>query len=255
MPWSTGTYSRAGGSTNWADDRDAGTEIEAGLHDTHDNDLATGINQCLNKDGSNAATGDLDAGGYKINNVGTGTASTDAVNKAQLDAVSAFPTGGIIPFAGSTLPGAAGDWLVCDGSEVSRTTYSDLFTALGNGSIYGVGDGSTTFNLPDLQGRVIAGIETTENRLTASYFGEDGTALGQTGGSESHQLTVAELATHNHTFFDSRADNSGSNNNIASQVGTIDTDGGFNSTTNSTGGNQPHNNVQPTMIMNYIIKT
>lgn len=63
------------------------------------------------------------------------------------------PTGAVIGFAGSSAPSG---WLLCDGSAVSRTTYADLFTAIGTS--YGVGDGSTTFNLPDLRGRVPVGV-------------------------------------------------------------------------------------------------
>ena len=65
---------------------------------------------------------------------------------------SYLPSGIIMPFAGATTPAG---WLLCDGSAISRTTYSSLFTALG--TTHGAGDGSTTFNLPDLRGRTIAG--------------------------------------------------------------------------------------------------
>jgi len=63
-----------------------------------------------------------------------------------------LPVGMVAPFAGTAAPSG---WLECDGSAISRTTYSDLFTALG--TLYGVGDGSTTFNLPDLRGQFLRG--------------------------------------------------------------------------------------------------
>ena len=88
MGWSGGTYTRSDGvftgTSIWQSNRDAGTKIVADRHDTHDQDLATGINQCLNKDGSNAATADLDAGTYRITRVGDGTAHTDAINAGQI---------------------------------------------------------------------------------------------------------------------------------------------------------------------------
>ena len=88
MGWSGGTYTRSDGvftgTQIWQSNRDAGTKIVADRHDTHDQDLATGINQCLNKDGSNAATANLDAGTYKITRVGDGTAHTDAINAGQI---------------------------------------------------------------------------------------------------------------------------------------------------------------------------
>jgi hypothetical protein len=85
MPWSAGTYTRAYGATGWVNDRDASTAILATRHDTHDQDLAVGINACLAKDGSNAATANLNAGTYKITNLGTPTVSTDAATKAYVD--------------------------------------------------------------------------------------------------------------------------------------------------------------------------
>src|SRR5690606_17084665 len=80
--------------------------------------------------------------------------------------------------------------LLCDGSEVSRTTYEDLFDKIG--TTYGVGDGSSTFNLPNLQRRTIIGVGGTA--------GANGPAntMGATGGAESHALTGAELAMHSH---------------------------------------------------------
>lgn len=84
MPWSGGSYTKGNNATGgWTGDASLGIGIEAGRHDTQDNDFATGINQCLNKDGSNAATGNLNLGGFKLANVATGTASTDAINLLQ----------------------------------------------------------------------------------------------------------------------------------------------------------------------------
>lgn len=89
-------------------------------------------------------------------------------------------TGIISLFAGSTAPSG---YLACDGSAVSRDTYSALFAVIG--TTYGAGDGSTTFNLPDLSGRVAIGASTSH-------------AMGTTGGEESHVLTSGELAAHSH---------------------------------------------------------
>lgn len=82
MTWSAGTFSRTGGSTAWGDDRDAATEIEAGLHDTHDEDLAQGINDCLHKGGQNAATADISMGSNKLTNLAAPTAANDAARLA-----------------------------------------------------------------------------------------------------------------------------------------------------------------------------
>lgn len=90
-----------------------------------------------------------------------------------------LPTGFIIPWAapaGGSLPRG---WLVCDGTAVSRTEYAELFSLLS--TAWGSGDGSTTFNLPDFEGRVLAGIDSAQSRLT--FSGSD--AVAGTGGSES----------------------------------------------------------------------
>lgn len=85
MTWSGGTYKKGNFTTNgWTGDASLGIGIEAGRHDTQDDDFAAGINQCLNKDGSNAATGNLNAGTYRITNIGAGTARTDAAQVGQV---------------------------------------------------------------------------------------------------------------------------------------------------------------------------
>jgi microcystin-dependent protein len=98
--------------------------------------------------------------------------------------ITQIPTGMIAPFAGSAAPAG---WLLCDGTPASRTTYAALFAVLG--TAYGAGDGSTSFGIPDLRGRVPFG------KNTASF-----NALGAVGGEETHSLTIAELASHTHVF-------------------------------------------------------
>jgi microcystin-dependent protein len=159
------------------------------------------------------------------------------------------PSGTLQPFAGATSPDG---WLLCFGQAIARTgVYADLFAALG--ITHGVGNGSTTFNLPDLRGRVPAGKDnmggTSASRLITNVTG--GT-LGAAGGSESHTLTTdqmpshahAEDGAHNNTVTTAYA--SGSNNFL--QTGSVTRN------TGSTGGGGAHNNTQPTIILNYIIK-
>lgn len=96
--WSGGTYTKGNAATGgWTGDASLGIGIEAGRHDTQDNDFATGINQCLNKDGSNAATGNLNIGGFKVTNVAAGTARSDLAILGQVqDGTSSYlgTTGG-----------------------------------------------------------------------------------------------------------------------------------------------------------------
>ena len=87
------------------------------------------------------------------------------------------PVGSIQMFGGTTAPSG---WLICDGSEVSRTTYADLFNVIG--TTYGTGDGSNTFNLPNFKGRVPVGLDGNDT---------DFNTLGKTGGSK-------ELQAHKH---------------------------------------------------------
>lgn len=109
--------------------------------------------------------------------------------------------GAVVDYAGDTAPTG---WLMCYGQAISRTTYADLFTAIG--TTHGVGDGSTTFNLPDCRGRVVAGQDdmggASANRLTGASGGVDGDVLGAAGGAETHTLTTAELAVHSHGVTD-----------------------------------------------------
>lgn len=73
------------------------------------------------------------------------------------DQFSYVPAGTVLPFAGDTAPTG---WAICNGDPVSRTDYAELFTAIGE--LWGVGDGSTTFNLPDMRGQFLRGLDTTE---------------------------------------------------------------------------------------------
>jgi len=156
------------------------------------------------------------------------------------------PAGSMLVYGGASAPTG---WLLCHGQSISRSTYAALFTALS--TTYGSVDGNT-FNIPDLRGRVIAGQDdmggSSANRLTTPINGD---TLGAAGGVESHALSIAELAAHTHTITpmkqDAPRDGGGSGNVYDAASGTI--------TSSSTGSGSAHTNVQPTIILNYIIKT
>ena len=178
-----------------------------------------------------------------------------AVTSAKLDAAAVsvlMPTGSIMPFAGASAPTG---YLLCDGSAQPRQV-NNVNTALFNVCqlTYGVGDGASTFNIPDLRGRVIAGQDdmggASANRLTGLSGGLDGDTLGASGGSESHQLTTAEMPAHTHAIKQDIALQRGDSSSEAAAAAP-----NLNGTSGSTGGDGAHNNVQPTIILNYIIKT
>jgi microcystin-dependent protein len=103
-----------------------------------------------------------------------------------------FLPGLVIPYAPTAAPPTG--WLLCTGQAVSRTTYAALFAAIG--TTYGSGDGSTTFNVPDMRGRFPAGAD--DMGTTRGAAGRIGTAMGASGGSQKKQLTSAHLPSHGH---------------------------------------------------------
>lgn len=173
-------------------------------------------------------------------------------------------TGKVEPFAGATPPAGS---LLCYGQQISRTSYAGLFAVIN--TTYGVGDGSTTFNVPDLRSRVVAGRDDMGGVAAVRF---DGTvprsALGGAFGEQYHTLSVAEMPSHSHGL------NDPSHSHIAPGARNVDYQAGSNGlfsyldgatitpstnpaftgiTVNNTGGSGAHNNVQPTFILNHII--
>jgi microcystin-dependent protein len=178
--------------------------------------------------------------------------------------VGAVPSGAVMPFAGANAPSG---WLLCAGQAVSRTQFGELFATIG--TTYGTGDGSTTFTLPDLRGRVVAGVDnmggTAASRLTSTTITGGADALGEVGGSQTHTLTGAEsgVPAHSHVIGNTKFNGNTSHTHSA-QGGFVaeaaDNSGGIASPSPSTNNNTAanasaaHNNVQPTIVLNYIIK-
>ncbi|MCW1990846.1 phage tail protein [Bradyrhizobium diazoefficiens] len=185
-----------------------------------------------------------------------------------------LPIGGVLPFTGATAPNSS--FVLAYGQAVSRSTYSTYFGMVS--TTYGTGDGSTTFNIPDLRGRFLAGADnmggTAASRLTSTYLGAAGT-LGNNGGSQSHTLTAGEIpvitsavsvngtltgTTQSNVDIDFGIANlaaGGNPCNVVSSKGgaSVSVGGTLNgsATSNNAGGN-PHSIVPPTLIVNYLLR-
>jgi microcystin-dependent protein len=153
---------------------------------------------------------------------------------------SSLPIGSVISYAGSTAPTG---WIICDGSAVSRTDYSSLFAAIGTS--FGSGDGSTTFNVPDLRGRTPYGKGTNT----------DNDALGESDGvaeasrTPKTTLTTAQIPAHTHNIGLSAAAPAV---NASDQGARGQPANNLTQTSSSTGGGGSHNHGF--LVVNYIIK-
>lgn len=180
-----------------------------------------------------------------------GTAQHTHRSADQGGVISWIPTGFVGCYAGSTPPA---NTLEAYGQAVSRVTYAGLFGNIG--TTHGAGDGVTTFNLPDLRGRVMIGLDnmggSAAGRITsASTNGANSTTLGGAGGTQTHTLTVAEMPAHTHansTFVDG-----GGSFSLTAGVdldSTVETQ-----PTDSTGGGGAHSNTQPWLALKCVIGT
>lgn len=161
--------------------------------------------------------------------------STEATNRAAA-ILAAVPAGVIQMWGGAAAPTG---WLLCDGTAVSRSTYSAIFAVIG--TTFGVGNGSTTFNLPSFKGRVPVGLDSGQTEFDA---------LGETGGAKTHTLTASEMPSHSHT---TRIHASYMVQGVgSSEVFGAHEDGAEG--TSVAGGDGAHNNLQPYLTINYIIK-
>jgi microcystin-dependent protein len=181
------------------------------------------------------------------------------------------PPGLIMAFAGTSAPPG---YVMCDGSSYSTTTFAALFNVIG--TTYGSGVG--TFAVPDLRGKVVVG---AISAFSPSF------PLGTTGGEYTHQLSLTELASHTHSVTSPNHTHSATDSGhthtvtnafnqtiqglqtggatyflpaqISTGVGNANITVGASSagitTTNSNGSNTPHNNIQPYLSLNYVIKT
>lgn len=172
----------------------------------------------------------------------TGPAGTAPVN----------PPGVIMQFGGAAAPAG---YLLCDGTAISRTTYADLFAAIG--VAYGAGNGTTTFNLPNLKGRVAVGLDGAQTEFDV---------LGETGGLKVVTLGPNEIPSHAHPFYGTTqasgstqlsfyATLNDSMNAVAVVPGGTSVPSNLVGGVGGQGGGGSHQNMPPYVVLNHIIKT
>lgn len=152
-----------------------------------------------------------------------------------------IPSGTLLATARATSPTG---YLLCDGAAISRTKYATLFDAIG--TKFGTGDGSTTFNVPDLRGRVPVGVDGAAARLAEKD------ALGEASGAETVTLITEQIPSHRHQQI-ARFGGAGAVNGLT--LNTLNNAVFGSDQTEATGGGKSHTNMQPYQIVNYVIKT
>lgn len=165
--------------------------------------------------------------------------------QTQINNIASVPAGVINQWVGVATSPPTG-WLLCDGTPVSRSTYSALWDVLRNGgstSPYGNGDGSTTFNLPNLKGRVPVGLDSTQSEFDT---------LGETGGLKEVTLTTAQIPDHTHGGQIVFGSGSGGTAAVVPSGNTPTSQPTTGGVTGTSGG--AHTNLQPYIVVNYIIK-
>jgi microcystin-dependent protein len=277
----------------------SGTVISSSAVNSNFSDIATALTGSLPTNGSTGMTGQFKAAdgstllpgisfvtdtslgfnhpssntiGVSVSGVQIGTFTSAGWNGS---VTAGVPIGTVVDFMGSSAPTL---WYLCYGQAVSRTTYSALFAVIG--TTYGAGDGLTTFNLPDLRGVSLAGLDnmggSAANRLTNTYFGASSTTLGTLGGAQNHSVLQANLPNvnfthsgttlndpqHSHTFStaanasvgaipkagDSSVTNTGTTAAASTGI-TVSAQG----SAASGGSGTPLATIQPTLVINKII--
>jgi microcystin-dependent protein len=292
MAWNgSGAFTR---TKNWQTDRDAATKILASRHDENDDELTTGIAACLTKNNESKPTATFSPNAddsYSIGATalrwvtlwlstslkikqasfaGTMQAASLTANRTWTlpDETGTLATtasasgliGSVIAYFGTDEPTG---YLWCNGQAVSRATYAALFTKLS--TTWGVGDGVTTFNLPDLRGRTLFGKDNmggtaAQSRITFAVSGITGTTLGSAGGDQqlhAHSHSVTDPG-HTHTYNKNTQSNTwsiGAGTGNMTNPSSLATDSALTGISIGTNGAGAAQNVPPGMICNWLIKT
>lgn len=245
----------------------SGQTINVNQHNPAMREIEQALTDSLPRNGSAGMTAPLNMGGNQVKNVGDPVDAGDAVS---LGFVGRFaPIGVILDYAGDNAPE---NWVFCFGQEFHRINDAELFAVLG--TKFGAGNGTTTFNLPDYRGRVGVGRDnmggTGADRVTTGGSGINGSSVGSSGGSEVHKLTISEIPKHNHggTTGDGGVHSHAINgmdliHASGTNYPTWQNNGGVKYTEPAgnhrhgipeQGGDAAHRNMQPSLIVNKIIR-
>jgi microcystin-dependent protein len=202
---------------------------------------------------------------------GVTSAVQTQINTANTAITNNTPVGAVTMWVAADAPTG---WTLCQGQAISRATFGSLFTVIG--TTYGAGDGSTTFNLPDLRGRVPMGAGLGRNVAGNADLATSRTLGQRVSDAQTVTLTEAQIPSHNHTqnehnhtqnphgheFTFSNTVGGTTNaitlGNVLSAGGAVNDNTATNNpttaTNNATGGGQAHENTQPSTVINFIIK-
>jgi microcystin-dependent protein len=153
---------------------------------------------------------------------------------------SGVPVGAIVPYSGFIIPDG---WLMCDGSDVSRADFPELYATFQ--SMYGAGDGVTTFGLPDCSGRTLVGTGTADQVVLRE--------IGQTYGANYYQLTEAEMPVHQHGLSNYSIWRRSPSSGTYSQLGSGNGATLWTAITGFAGGDQPFPVSQPSLVVYFLI--
>lgn len=202
----------------------------------------------LNVENNETVSGNLDVSGNLTIKGNMSANNFYSTGNFYLDNYILIPAGTIIQSAAINVPDG---WFDCDGSSLSTTTYADLFNAI----LYTYGGSDLYFNIPDIRGRIPIGSGSGTSLTTRT--------LGSTGGEEEHTLTISEIPSHTHSLTrrpnpEEGAYDAYSGNSLESSAATTDrtkSDGTLDTfNTYSTGSGNSHNNMQPYIVLRYLIK-
>lgn len=199
-----------------------------------------------------SAGSNLDGGNGNATLNVSGTFSTTTASSGTITVIVEPPTGSVMIWPTATPPVG---WVLLRGGAISRTgAGAALFAVIG--TTYGAGDGSTTFNVPDCGGRVVAGSEAVATRLTNGVSGITGSTLGSAGGDQNRPQHNHGITDPGHTHSASKPDpiSSGSSPNSINAGSLVATQSATTGITINNDGTGTAGNVQPTIVMNYIMK-